>query len=42
VSANGYLQALDLTGPILTQTQALDLAAFLFGDLLQSVAQETV
>jgi hypothetical protein len=42
VSANGYLQALDLTGPILSQTQALDLAAFLFGDLLRPVAEATV
>jgi hypothetical protein len=39
--AHGYLEALDLTGPILTQTQALDLAAFLFGDLLRPVAEET-
>jgi hypothetical protein len=34
-NAHGYLQALDLTGPILTQAQAMDLAAFLFGDLLR-------
>jgi hypothetical protein len=40
-NAKSYLQALDLTGPILTQAQALDLAAFLFGDLLGPVAEET-
>jgi hypothetical protein len=41
-SAHGYLQALDLIGPILSQTQALELAAFLFGDLLRPAAEETV
>jgi Alkylmercury lyase len=40
-SAHGYLQALDLSWPILTQAQALDLAAFLFGDLLRPVAEDT-
>ena len=37
-NAHAHLQALDLTGPVLTQIQALDLAAFLFGDLLRPVA----
>jgi hypothetical protein len=41
-NANSYLQALDLSGSILSQAQALDLAAFLFGDLLGPVAEETV
>ena len=39
-TAHTYLQALNLAGPILTQTQALDLAAFLFGDLLRPVAKD--
>jgi hypothetical protein len=30
-----------LTGPILTQTQAVDLAAFLFGELLRTAAEDT-
>jgi hypothetical protein len=38
-TAHAYLQALDLSGPILTQTQALDLGAFLFGDLLRPLAE---
>jgi Alkylmercury lyase len=40
-NAHAYLQALNLTGPILTQIQALDLAGFLFGDLLRPVAGDT-
>jgi Alkylmercury lyase len=40
-NAHVYLQALNLTGPILTQTQALDLAAFLFGELLRTAAENT-
>jgi hypothetical protein len=40
-NAHAYLQARDLTGSILTQIQALDLAAFLFGELLRSVAEDT-
>jgi hypothetical protein len=40
-NAHAYLQARDLTGPILTQTQALDLAAFLFDELLRPVAEDT-
>jgi hypothetical protein len=41
-NAHAYLQALNLTGPILAQTQALDLAAFLFGELLRTAAGDTV
>jgi Alkylmercury lyase len=41
-SAHGYLQGLDLTGPILTQAQALDLATFLFGDLLTECKEATL
>ena len=40
-NAHAYLQALNLTGPVLTQTQAMDLAAFLFGELLRPAAEDT-
>jgi hypothetical protein len=39
-TAHAYLQALGLSGPILTQTKALDVAALLFGGLLEPVAED--